>query len=103
MDNLDLVDGKLINGRIENWSFAGQLADAYKAPEQAYQVIQGTFYGHYKISDGDVGHTSRFVSMETTEDGRQIANTASGSRYLMGEMSDEYKEFLKEKVKKANE
>lgn len=91
-----------VTATIDNWSLGFRhCGDPYQPPEVGYQVVQGTFSGHANEEfNGRHCVSSRLESIETL-DGTQLAITASGSRYLLKEMSDEYKAYLKDQVQTA--
>lgn len=87
-------------GKIENWSLVFMYCgDPYQPPEVGHQVVQGTFHDHARLHGPC--HTSRFLGTEVLPDGSQVALTESGSRYLLGKMSPEYKEYLRDLANEA--
>lgn len=68
---------------IENW-FIGRKTDPFQAPETAYNIICG-------IVDGVKIATSMIVD----NNGRMIT-TASGTVYELGEISQDYLNWMKE-------
>lgn len=89
-----------INGLIEGWSTVSN-NNPWVAPEQRSLRLSGRIYGHlynenrHRSDDGTKITTSRIVSSEKTPKGIVI-NTASGSRYLLGEPDPAFVNYCKD-------
>lgn len=79
--------------RLENWSLCFRGYDFYIAPERQNISLQGNVYGHPKFEDGKFVVTSRVMDLDISN-GK--AETYSGSKYALGQASQEWIEWLKE-------
>lgn len=76
---------------IDNWHVTP--VSPYDAPELRRNAICGIVTGHHAHADGSDVVTSRIVAV----DGRFVT-TASGTRYVLGDVSLEYREWLRRNV-----
>lgn len=72
--------------RLNGWAV---VRSRWAAPEQA-MFLTGNVEGHSKFNDGDHVTTSAVAHFE----GRVIT-TSSGTKYILGEPSPEYREWLR--------
>lgn len=75
---------------IENWSCVGQ-KDPYLPPEALCISLQGNVYGHPSFMDGDEVVTTPVISAKGLN-----VRVASGRVYILGKVSDEYREWLEQ-------
>jgi len=80
--------------RLENWSVVDYDDSPYLAPELRTTMLQGEIYNdeNNRFEDGTFISTSRLLVLNL-EEGYGL--TLSGTRYILGNMSKEYKNWLK--------
>ena len=80
--------------RLENWSIISYDDSPYLAPELRTTMLQGEIYNdeNNRFEDGTFISTSRLLVLNL-EEGYGL--TLSGTRYILGNMSKEYKNWLK--------
>jgi len=80
--------------RLENWSVISYDDSPYLAPELRITTLQGEIYNdeNNRFEDGTFISTSRLLELNL-EEGYGL--TLSGTRYTLGNMSKEYKNWLK--------
>ena len=79
-----------VTARIDSW-LVRPCGDAYTPPEIAGIRLCGYVFGHHRQPDGKDVVTTRIVSVT----GREVT-TASGTRYHLGRINHEYREWLRE-------
>ena len=75
--------------RLTDWEVL-RSQDSWLAPEQRGLHLSGNVEGHPKFPDGAHVYTSMVASFK----GRKIT-TESGTEYLLGDPSPEYREWLR--------
>jgi hypothetical protein len=76
--------------KLENWSIDTSILQPTNQEARLSISLTGDVYGHPSRPDGQQITTSPVVSVEG-----KVATTHSGSRYLLGEASEQYTEFCR--------
>jgi hypothetical protein len=78
--------------RLENWSIVNNL-DPFQAPELQVKRLEGDIYNDElrNLKDGKRVVTSRLLKLDLINNVAQTNNT----EYILGKMSEEYAEWLK--------
>ena len=81
--------------RLENWSVINYDDSPYLAPELRTTMLQGEIYNdeNNRFEDGKKITTSRLLELNFEEN---YGFTLSGTRYILGNMSKDYENWLKE-------
>lgn len=81
--------------KLENWSIVETDLDPYKPPECKSKKLSGSVYDHPRFLDGKDITTSRIVGAYQ-ELNNIVVETKSGSKYVLGKMSEDYQKWLDE-------
>lgn len=79
--------------KLDGWSIILNPFDGYTAPESLGQKATGKVYHDSRFTDGEEIVTSRIVEGKVSEGG--YIKTQTGSYYFLGNMSEDYKKWLK--------
>ena len=77
--------------KIRHWSVVGDNSNPYNPPELRTAHLQGNVYGHPRFPDGTQVRTSAIKDVK-----KRTVFTQSGSKYVLGNISSRYREWLHE-------
>jgi len=80
--------------RLEDWFFTKSIYDSNLVKPAEGAMLHGKIYGDLRFADGTAIHTSTVV--EVNEEGGYVV-TKSGTKYILGNISPEYAQWVKDK------